>query len=209
VSLAALANAGMVFVSHGARGYFLAALACAVCILAALFDGFTGRIPNPLTYTAALVGLGLNGITPLLLRLHAQSASTWLGAPGVKESLLGFAICLILGLAASVMAGIHGGDLKLLAAMGAMLGLSFTAAVVIVGLTVALVYSVINLALMGRLNKIFRMASHRALELAYFRQFHTPVPEPAKASHIPMAIPMALGMLSVLYLLVRNGRTFW
>ena len=143
-----------------------------------------------------------------MTRIHAGNALTWLGTPGIKESLYGFAVCLILGLAGSIMAGIQGGDLKLLAAIGAMLGLTFTASVTIVALTVALVYSLINLALVGRLNKVFRIASHRALELAYFRQFHTPVPEAPKASHIPMAIPMAIGMIIVLYMQVR-GRGLW
>ena len=182
------------------------ALAAGVCVLAALFDAFTLRIPNNLTYTAALAGLALNGLSSAL-GLHATTAVTWLGAAGIKESLLGLAACGLLGLLGNLAAGIHGGDLKLLAALGAMLGLSVTAQATLLALGVALAYALINLAVLGRLNMVLRIGAQRALELFYLRRFETPMPEErvTPMSHIPMAIPLALGMGAVLYLQARQG----
>ena len=207
ISLAAVANAGLIFAGGGSRGFFIPALAAAACLLAAFFDAFTLRIPNHITYSAALLGLAVNAAMPLLARFHANAAITWFGAPGATESLLGLLICGVLGLVANAFAGIHGGDLKLLVAVGALLGLSLVAQVVVVAILLALVYAVINLALMGRLNLIARIGAQRALELFYLRRFHTPAPETpvTPATHIPMAIPMALGMVIVLYLQVRHG----
>jgi prepilin peptidase CpaA len=204
---AALANGGLVYANGGRRGFFIASLATAVCVLAALFDAFTLRIPNCLTYTAALLGLALNGLSPVLGLLHADTAVTWLGAAGIKESLLGLGACGLLGLIGNLLAGIHGGDLKLLAALGALLGLTVTAQATLLALVAALAYALINLALMGRLNRMLRIGAQRALELFYLRKFATPMPEePVTAtSHIPMAIPMALGMAAMVYLQTRPG----
>jgi hypothetical protein len=207
ISFAALVNGGLVYAAGGKQGFFLGALATAACVLAALFDAFTLRIPNYITYTAALVGLGLNALVPVLGALHADMIITWLGAPGWKESLLGFGACAVLGLAGSILAGVHGGDLKLLAAVGAMLGLYLTGQALILALGVALIYAVLNLALFGRLNTMLRIGGQRALELVFLRKFQTPMPDEkvTAMSHIPMAIPMALGMGAVLYMQVRYG----
>jgi prepilin peptidase CpaA len=207
ICLAALVNCGLVYACAGQRGFFLGSLAAVACILAAFFDAFTLRIPNYITYTAALVGLALNAVVPLFELMHADALITWLGAAGWQQSLIGFGACAILGLGGSVVAGVHGGDLKLLAAMGAMLGLSVTGQALIVALAVALVYAVINLALFGRLNTILRIVAQRGLELLFLRRFYTPLPDDqvTPLSHIPMAIPMALGMAAVLYMQVRYG----
>jgi len=48
------------------------------------------------------------------------------------------------GLIACILAGVHGGDLKLLAALGATLGLLQTANVMIVALSCAILYSLLT-----------------------------------------------------------------
>lgn len=205
--LAALLNALLVYFTGGSRGFFLPSLATLICLLAALFDAFTHRIPNHLTYGAILAGLFLNSLVPLLQRLHAQSAITFLGAPGWRQCLLGLLVCGTLALLANLLAQIHGGDLKLLIAVGSMLGLSTAASATLLALIFALIYSILNLALVGRLNKVLHIGAHRALELFFFRRIHTPAPdEPVTAvSHIPMAIPLALGIALMLFLQVRYG----
>jgi prepilin peptidase CpaA len=206
--VAALGNSGLVYASGGRHGFFVASLAAAVCVLAALFDAFTLRIPNNLTYTAALLGVALNGLSPVLGLLHADTAVTWLGAAGIRESLLGFLACGLLGLAGNLLAGMHGGDLKLLAALGALLGLTVTAQATLLALLAALAYAIINLALFGRLNWALRIGAQRVLELMFLRRFETPLPDApvTPTSHIPMAIPLALGMGAVLYMQAWHGR---
>ena len=60
--------------------------------MAALFDGFTARIPNPLTYTTLLLGLAINAGAALLAHYHLHLALTWLAAPGLTQSLLGLGV---------------------------------------------------------------------------------------------------------------------
>ncbi len=209
VCLGAVLSAALVLGAHGTRGFYLPALAALVCLLAGLFDGHTGRIPNQLTYTAILIGLLLNGIAPLLAALHAPAAVVWLGAAGPESSLEGFGICAALGLLGCLAAGVHGGDVKLLAGVGAMLGLLQTANVMLVALSAALAYALANLALFGGLNRVVRVGAMRGLELIYLRRFATPVEEEGpQASHIPMAVPLGLGLIVAQFWQWKTGGLF-
>ncbi len=218
LSVAALGNAGLIFASGGSRGYFLPVLAVLVCAMAAFFDGFTGRVPNHLTYIGVLAGLALNGLVPLLHGLHADAALVWLGAAGPRESLYAFAasaflVGIVLLFPQGAISGIGTGDLKLLAAVSAMIGLSLTGTTALLALIVAMAYSLLNVMVMGRLNRVLQIGGQRALELLFFRRFHTPAPdEPVSGvMRFPMAIPLALGVAGTLWLLIRQGHGgfFW
>ena len=67
-------------------GIFLYALALLVCLLTAGFDAATGRIPNPITYTAGLLGLALNIIPDLITRLGGFNLTPLLGTVGIGQS---------------------------------------------------------------------------------------------------------------------------
>ena len=208
-SLTAVLASGLVFATHGTRGFFVPLLASTVCLLAAFFDAWTGRIPNPLTYTAIALGLALNAIAPVMHRLGLDMVVTWLGGPGAMASVMGFGACAVLGLLGAVAgAGVHGGDLKLLAALGALLGLVQTGSVLMLALAVAVVYAIINLALLGRLNAAVRTGTQRLMEVMYLKRFHTPLPgDPAVAdvTHIPMAVPLAIGLILTQWWQWRGG----
>jgi prepilin peptidase CpaA len=202
LSLSAILNALLVFENHGARGFFVPVLAVVICALAALFDACTTRIPNPLTYLAVLLGIAVNAVGSLLVAAHGDTATRWLGAPGITQSLLGFGACALVGILGMLLAKVGGGDIKLLAALGALLGLAQIGYVLIVALTVAALYALLNLAVIGRLNLVARLAALRLLELLYFRRLDLPSfsenPSPVAAtssSTIPMAIPLAIGLL--------------
>lgn len=208
-SASAVAASGLVFAAGGTRGFFVPLLAAAVCLVAAFWDVLTGRIPNALTYTAMLAGLALNGAAPVLIWLGQGTAVTWLGGPGMRESLLGFGACAGMWMVASLFRGaVHGGDLKLLVALGALLGLTQAGNMLVLALLVAVVYALINLAVVGHLNAVFRIAAQRVMELAYLKRFHTPLPEdaePVTARQIPMAVPLAMGLLLAYYWQWRTG----
>jgi prepilin peptidase CpaA len=79
--------------------------------IAAVIDWRSGRIPNPLTFSTLLLGLILNAVLG--------------GVTGLVESLIGLVVCAAVPGSvywASRGAGIGGGDLKLFAAFGALLG---------------------------------------------------------------------------------------
>ena len=86
-------------------------LAVVACLVAAITDLRSGRIPIKLTFSAIIIGLAGHSL------IH--------GIAGLVESLLGAAICAAVpGIVykASDGRGIGGGDIKLFAALGALLG---------------------------------------------------------------------------------------
>ncbi|MGN6367686.1 MAG: prepilin peptidase [Phycisphaerae bacterium] len=207
-SLSALISSILVIGFHSPRGFFIPILAICVCTLAALFDAWTMRIPNPLTYTAILLGISLNLLSSTLAHLDSRYADTavrWLAAPGISQSLLGFGVCAFLAVAAQAL-GVGGGDIKLLAALGAILGLAGTGSVLIAALAVAFLYAILNLALFGRLKTFTRYLAVQGLELAYFRRFQLPADDPdeenkpALRKSLPMAVPLAIGLLLTILL---------
>jgi len=121
----------------------------------------------------------------------------WLAAPELNHSLAGFFICAILGLLGTLVGPVGGGDIKLLAALGAMLGITEIGNALIFGLTVALLYAAINLALRGQLDKACRITAIQLLELLYLRRITTTVDntKPLPKNMIPMALPLAIGLI--------------
>lgn len=87
---------------------FTFTLTLTLVALASLWDVRTGRIPNTLTYPAILGG-------PLLALLP------WAG-PDVTSSLAGLAVALAPALVLWTLGALGGGDVKLLAAVGGLLG---------------------------------------------------------------------------------------
>ncbi|MCL2647136.1 MAG: A24 family peptidase [Phycisphaerales bacterium] len=199
VSISAFVASMLVIFTHARGGFFIPVLAIAVCLLAALFDAWTVRIPNPLTYTAILLGLATSALAVALDHAHLPIALKWLAAPDLTYSLAGFFICAILGLLGTLVGPVGGGDIKLLAALGAMLGILEVGSVLIYGLTVALLYALANLALRGQLDKACRITAIQLLELVYLRRINTPThtddSKPLPKNMIPMALPLAIGLI--------------
>ena len=80
----------------------------AAAVSAAAIDIQTRRVPNPLTAAIALVGVGI--------------AAAGLGRVGVGLSLAGCLVGLVLMLPGYVIGAMGGGDVKLLASLGTLLG---------------------------------------------------------------------------------------
>ena len=94
--------------SSGAVGWLAVSASAAVMVTAAVSDLRFQRIPNKLTYPAAVLGL--------LLHLVAD------GWPGLKDSLLGLALGFGVLFLCYMFGGIGGGDVKLAGALGALVG---------------------------------------------------------------------------------------
>jgi prepilin peptidase CpaA len=93
-------------------GYIVASFA--VALVAAGFDWRTGRIPNSLTFGALLLAL------PIHVALSAPGHA-W---DGIESSLLGLAMCTVPFFVGWRFGWIAGGDVKLVAALGALGGIS-------------------------------------------------------------------------------------
>jgi len=80
--------------------------------LASLFDLRLGKIPNTLTYPACIFGLGF-------------AVTTWSWS-ALSSSLLGLLIGFLPFFGLYLIGGLGGGDVKLMAAIGALMGYPFT-----------------------------------------------------------------------------------
>lgn len=149
-----LASALQIRSGQREQGYFVFSLCLVVCFAAAWSDVATRRIPNVLTYPAILLGLALNGVLPLVLEAAgARSALVLLGSSGSFDCFQGFGACAGIGIVSFMARGLGGGDVKILAAVGALLGLSQVMGVLFNTLLIAAVLGIANWALRGGLMK--------------------------------------------------------
>ncbi len=102
----------------------LTALLLALVGIAALTDLSSRKIYNWLTYPGIIGAVTLHGIGSLLafVQLVDEQYLRTLGWLPYQESLLGLVLCGAVMLVCYVMFGIGGGDVKLIAMIGAFLG---------------------------------------------------------------------------------------
>jgi prepilin peptidase CpaA len=91
-------------------------LGCVIATLGAVIDARTGRIPNWLTLS------GLAVAAPIAFVTEASADGARAGVIAAGGSLLGALVCGLPPLLAFVRGSLGGGDVKLLAAVGALLG---------------------------------------------------------------------------------------
>jgi prepilin signal peptidase PulO-like enzyme (type II secretory pathway) len=112
----------------------------------------------------------------------------------LSDCLLGFGILGTASVLALLIAQLGGGDMKLIVAIGAMLGISQGLPVVFWGLSAAVVYFLFNLVLRGKMNLAMQAVSLNVLTILYLRQPATI--EPIPKGKMPLALPMALGIIA-------------
>ena len=159
--------------------------------VAACFDVTTKRIPNALTYAACLWGFALGAYFG--------------GWAGLGDSALGFAGGFVPVLIMFLGGSIGGGDVKLMGAVGALLGFpgglnAFISAVLVGGFFAAII-----LLWQGRLGPILRYAFSTLLSKVVPTYVPYPAP-PAVKDSFPFGVAIALGTyLTVVSMLL--GRT--
>jgi prepilin peptidase CpaA len=155
----------------------------AMCIAS---DFRTRRIPNVLTGPVILIGFALN---------------TWnAGWAGAQTSAAGFGLAIALLLGPFATGGIGGGDVKMMGAVGALLGPRLVLLSLVVGLILGGVFAVVHLARIARLREkldnLRRMLVNAALAVS-----HKPLQISADtpgAVTLPYSLPLGLGVLCVL-----------
>lgn len=122
--------------------WFFPAIALFVGLIAAITDMRCGRIPNQLTFSAMLMGVAGHSLT------H--------GFAGCVGSLLGAVVCAAVpGIVYKVSQGrgIGGGDIKLFAAIGALLGASQGLEVELSSFLLLGAFALFRLAFIGQLGR--------------------------------------------------------
>ena len=164
---------------------------------AAYVDFWWYKIPNWATYSAALWGLLINAFSDAV----GQGAiATRLGAVGISDSILGCATLFVGMLVMFSFTGGGAGDVKLAAALGALLGL--------VGAANAILYSFIFAGLMAFAHGLCKYGPAQSFELLWrtvgsflFRQWVYPPTSEQKAifsQKMPLGPSFALGTLTVM-----------
>ncbi|MBS1823806.1 MAG: prepilin peptidase [Acidobacteria bacterium] len=167
----------------------LPAALAALVLLAAVFDFRSRTVPNWLTVCGAVAGaalhVGLNG---------------W---GGLKFSLLGLGLGFLIFLPLFALRGMGGGDVKLMAAIGAMAGVSNTFVIFILTAVLGGVLAIAMLLWKGGLGRTMRNVGHILSQLGRGKAPHTGRPEldidQSTSMKLPYAIPMALGTLLYLF----------
>lgn len=171
----------------------LAALLAVLAILAAGWDIATRRIPNPIVVTAFAIAMALQ------LWIH--------GFPGLKSGALGFGLGFIIFFPLFLLQGKGGGDVKLMAAVGAITGPSNCFVIFILTSVFGGVMALVLLLVRGGLLRTFVNIGRILASLARLQAPHQSNPELSidhpQSVTLPYAVPIALGCL-VFLLLTHN-----
>lgn len=149
-------------------------------------DVRTLRIPNLLTAPAILTGLILN-------------AGLW-GWPGFTASLGGLALALVLLIGPFALGGIGAGDVKMMGAIGALLGPRLLLNSLVVGLVLGGVFAVVHLAHCGRLREKLGSLGHMIANTVLARStgpLRLSTSDP-NAVVLPYSLPLGVGTAAVI-----------
>ena len=135
-----------------------------MAVLLALAAGWTDwrfrRIPNWITLPALLLGIGINTV-----------AGGW---PGARNSLLGAGLGFVLLLPFALARGLGMGDLKLVVALGAILGPQH---LIVVLFATILLNGFIAVAMMVQKKRVRQTLRNLGHMLAAFLSLHLPGPD--------------------------------
>lgn len=155
----------------------------AVCIAG---DVRARRIPNLLSGLGMVAGIALN--------------TFYFGTDGLQTSLVGLVLTVTLLLAPFAMGGLGGGDVKMMGAVGALLGPRVALPALLVGLIFGGVIMAIHLARLGRLREtlstVLTMVAGSVLG-GSLDPLRVSAAQPG-AITLPYSVPLGLGTLAVL-----------
>jgi prepilin peptidase CpaA len=160
---------------------FLPAL-CAVLFASAcaLVDVRTRRIPNELTMLGLAVGVALNGAA--------------FGLSGLVYSLAGAVLAAAILIGPFALGGIGAGDVKMMGAVGALLGPRLGIASLLLGMILGGIFMIVHLKRRGRLREKSAALGHMVAAAALSG---TVAPLRASADHadavaLPYSVPLGL-----------------
>ncbi|MEN6536846.1 MAG: A24 family peptidase [Bryobacteraceae bacterium] len=156
-----------------------------VAILAAVYDYRFRRIPNWLTLSGVLLGLGLN--------------SFLFGWGGLRTAGLGLGLAFLVYFPLYLLRGMGAGDVKLMGAVGSLVGAANWFGIFIISNILGGVIAIILLFGRGRFGKTFRNVGYMltemiALRAPYLKREELDVKSP-KAVTLPHGVVIGLGSL--------------
>lgn len=164
----------------------------ALILIAAIYDAATQRIPNWTSLIIVSVGLGWNIFSAEGL--------------GIKDSGLGLLAGFVLMLPSYVFGGMGAGDVKLVAAIGSVVGINHVLDVVLYSYLAMFVMAILYITIKGDLVKL--LLRLRALIYGLFAgvlAYQKPDPSDAASSRMPLAPAITLATCYVLYPALSNS----
>lgn len=164
----------------------------AFVLIAAIYDAATQRIPNWTSLLIVVLGLGWN--------------SFFTEGLGVRDSSLGLLAGLLMMLPSYVFGGMGAGDVKLIAAIGSVVGINQVLDVALCSYVAMFVMALLFIVVRGDLLKLL----HRLRMLIYGLSlgvwaYKKPDPSDAASSRMPLAPAIALATCYVLYPALSNS----
>jgi prepilin peptidase CpaA len=150
--------------------YLLFGCACLATALAGAIDLRTGLIPNALTLPLLAVAMPLHVLT---MHTGAPEISTWLW---VGDAVVGSLVCALVPLLLWRSGGMGGGDLKLFAALGALLGVRAGLEIQLVAFAVAALLVPAVLAFRGKLLAVARNIGRQLINPFLPAHRRSPIP---------------------------------
>ncbi len=169
--------------------WFFPILAVLVATTGAVTDLRSGRIPNKLTFPALLLGLAGHSF------VH--------GIAGALESVIGIVICAAVPGIVYRMSqgkGIGGGDIKLFAALGGLLGPMQGLEVELSAFLLLGLYSMFHLAYLGQLGRALIGSLRVTAGLFAPRLRRPPAEASAEMTSMRMGLAIAVAVLTALSL---------
>ncbi len=161
-------------------------------LIAAIYDAALQKIPNWISLVIAVLGLGWNIFSAEGL--------------GASYSGAGLLAGLLLMLPSYIFGGMGAGDVKLMAAIGAVVGLNQVLDVIFYSYMAMFVMAVLFIAVKGDLVKL--LLRYKALIYGLFAgvlAYQTPDKSDAASSRLPLAPAITLSTCYVLYPLLCNS----
>jgi prepilin peptidase CpaA len=159
-----------------------------VVIVAAVYDFRFRRIPNWLTLAGVLIGIGLNSF------LYEWA--------GLRTAGLGLGLAFVIYFPMYLLRGMGAGDVKLMAAVGAIVGWANWLGIFVLSSVIGGLCAVVLALAKGRLLKTFRNLGYMLKEMAFLRAPYVKHEEldlkSPKAVKLPHGVMVALGSVAFL-----------
>jgi prepilin peptidase CpaA len=146
----------------------------AMVVVCGFTDVVHNRIYNPVTYAGILSAIAVNGMGLGATAIGGQTMT-------LGDTLAGFLAGFLPLLALYAVGGVGGGDVKLMAAIGAMKGKMFVAYCMLYSLFLGALFGVVVVAVRGELGPILRRI--------WYTVWHTVVPGMGPTSYLDVRGP--------------------
>ena len=171
------------------------AVLVALLLVCAYTDGTRGKIYNKVTFPAMFLGIALNGVFG--------------GAMGLKWALLGWAVGMGIQWVPFMLGVAKAGDVKFLAAVGALKGWAFCSFGFLYGSVAFAVLILPWLAYRGELKAVGQnIGGYARLAAATHAAPNAPAPVVTKR-FVPWGVGLAIGFFIALMVEIVSGRALW